>query len=126
MTRAWLGDACSLVDAMRAGELSPSEALEASLSAIEASALNAFSFVDADGARARASRADPLLPFGGVPTGIKQLDPVEGWPYTEASLVFKDRVASYTATWFQRLVAAGAVPVGQTTAPEFGGLNVSV
>ena len=126
MTGPWLGDASSLVDAMRAGELSPAEALEASLSAIEASSLNAFAFVHAERAREQAANADVSLPFGGVPVGIKELDPVEGWPYTEASLVFADRVATYTSTWFQRLVAAGAVPVGQTTAPEFGGLNIGV
>ena len=126
MTPAWLGDACSLVDAMRAGELTPSEALESSLEAIEQSSLNAFCFVDAEAARKRAATADPSLPFGGVPVGIKELEPVLGWPLSEASLVFKDRIASYTATWFERLVAAGAIPVGQTTAPEFGGLNVGV
>jgi Asp-tRNA(Asn)/Glu-tRNA(Gln) amidotransferase A subunit family amidase len=126
MTDAWLGDACSLVDALRAGDLTPSEALDASLAAIEASSLNAFCFVAGDDARERAASADTSLPFGGVPVGIKQLDPVEGWPYTDASLVFRDRVATYTATWFERLLAAGAIPVGQTTAPEFGGLNVSV
>ena len=38
------------------------------------------------------------------PTGIKELEPVEGWPYTEASLVFKDRKAEYTATVVERLV----------------------
>ena len=49
MTEAWLGDACSLVDAMRAGEITPTEALDASLKAIESSQLNAFSFIDRDG-----------------------------------------------------------------------------
>ena len=33
----WLGDACSLVDASRSGEISPTEALEGSLAAVEAS-----------------------------------------------------------------------------------------
>ena len=67
------------------------------------------------------------LPFGGVPTGIKELEPVAGWPWTEASLVFQDRVASHTGHATQRLLErGGAVPVGQTTASEFGGLNVSV
>ncbi len=47
----WSGDACSLVDAYRAGERTPSEELEASLAAIERSSLNAFSFLDADAAR---------------------------------------------------------------------------
>ena len=87
----WTGDACSLVDAFRSGERSPIEELEASLAAIEASDLNAFTFLDPDGARARAEAADVSQPFGGVPFGVKELDSVEGWPATEASLVFKDR-----------------------------------
>lgn len=126
MSEPWLGDACSLVDAMRSGELSPTEALDASLKAIESSQLNAFSHVDTDGARELSVGADPSLPFGGVPVGIKELDPVMGWPHTEASLVFKDRKAAYEKTWLSRLRAAGAVPVGLCTASEFGGLNVSV
>ena len=84
----WQGDACSLVDAFRSGTLSPAEALEASLAAIDASELNAFTHLDADAARAAAAGADVSLPFGGVPIGVKELDQVAGWPYTEASLVF--------------------------------------
>jgi aspartyl-tRNA(Asn)/glutamyl-tRNA(Gln) amidotransferase subunit A len=123
----WTGDACSLVDAFRRGERSPQEELEASLAAIEASTLNAFSFVDADRARAAAARADVSQAFGGVAVGIKELEPVEGWPLTEASLVFRDRVAQTTSTLVERLQRdGGAVPVGLTTASEFGGLNVSV
>ncbi len=126
MSEPWLGDACSLVDAMRSGEISPTEALDGSLKAIENSQLNAFSYVDAERARERAASADTSLPFGGVPVGIKELEPVEGWPHTEASLVFKDRIATYTKTWLLRLLDAGAVPVGLCTASEFGGLIVSV
>ena len=123
----WTGDACSLVDAFRAGERSPLEELDATLAAIEASDLNCFSLVDAERARAAAVSADLSKPFGGVPTGIKELEPVEGWPFTEASLVFADRTAPHTSTVVERLLGrGGAVPVGQTTASEFGGLNVSV
>jgi Asp-tRNA(Asn)/Glu-tRNA(Gln) amidotransferase A subunit family amidase len=126
VTQPWLGDACSLVDAMRAGDITPTEALEASLKAIEQSSLNAFSFVDTDGAQERAARADPSLPFGGVPVGIKELDSIEGWPDDEASLVFRGRTAKYTRTWAERLFAAGANPIGLCTASEFGGLAISV
>ena len=46
---------------------------------------------------------------------------------TEASLVFKDRIGDFTSHQTQRLFEqGGVVPVGQTTASEFGGLNVSV
>jgi len=123
----WQDDACSLVDAFRAGERSPLEELDATLAAIDASDLNCFSHVDPGRARAAAARADVSLPFGGVPTGIKELDPLEGWPWTEASLVYRDRVATRTAHVLDRLLRrGGAVPVGQTTASEFGGLNVSI
>ncbi len=84
----WLDDACSLVDAYRAGELSPLEALDASIAAIEASELNAVCHTDFDRARETAASADVSLPLGGVPMGVKELDRVEGWPYSRASLVF--------------------------------------
>jgi len=122
----WLGDTVSLVEAFRRGERSPLEELEATLAAIASSELNAFSHVDAERAREAAASADVSQPFGGVPMGVKELDSVEGWPATEASLVFADRRATFTSTMMQRIQAAGAVPVGQTTASEFGGLNVSV
>ncbi|MCU1353415.1 MAG: amidase, Asp-tRNAAsn/Glu-tRNAGln amidotransferase subunit [Acidimicrobiales bacterium] len=122
----WLGDACSLVDAFRSGERSPVEEVEATIAAIEASELNAFTFTDFERARATAAAADVSQPFGGVPVGVKSLQNVEGWPSDEQSLVFKDRIAEHTATFVQRLVdAGGANPVGLTLASEFGGLNVS-
>ena len=126
MTREpWLLDACSLVDAFRAGTLSPTEALEGSLGAIASSDLNAVCFVDEEQARESAAKADVHLPFGGVPMGVKELDPVQGWPLTEASLVFKDRISDYDGTMTSRLRGAGAVLVGQTTASEFGGINMT-
>jgi Asp-tRNA(Asn)/Glu-tRNA(Gln) amidotransferase A subunit family amidase len=123
----WAGDACGLVDAFRSGERSPVEELDATLDAIAASSLNAFSFLDVDRAREAAAAADVALPFGGVPAGIKELEPVAGWPWTEASLVYRHRRAATTSHHVVRLVErGGVVPVGQTTASEFGGLNVSV
>jgi len=123
----WQGDACSLVEAFRTGERSPVEETEATLNAIESSDLNCFAYLHGQQALEAAAGADVSKPFGGVPVGIKELDPVEGWPYTEASLVFAGRKAEFTTTAIGRLLGSGgAVPVGQTTASEFGGLNVSV
>src|SRR5487761_112249 len=119
----WLGDACSLVDAMRAGEITPPEALELSYAAIERSGLNTVSHLDTESARRAAETADVSLPFGGLPVGVKELEPVEGWPYTEGSLVFADRVADKTSIHAARLRAAGAVLAAQTTSSEFGGIN---
>ena len=123
VTGPWLGDACSLVDAFRAKELSPVETLDACIDAIERSPLNAFSFTDFDRAREQASSAEVALPFGGVPFGVKELEYVEHWPYTEASVVFRDRVSDFDQTSVARLRRAGAVLAAQTTASEFGGIN---
>lgn len=123
----WLGDACSLVDAFRDGDHSPVEELEATLAAIDSSELNCFSHLDPDAALAKAAVADVRLPFGGVPFGIKELNHYEGWPYTEASLVFANSIADRTDTVIERAERlGGVVPVGLTSASEFGGLNVSV
>ena len=122
----WQGDACSLVDAFRSGERTPEEEVELVLAAIERSTLQALCHLDAEGARAAAAEAEVSQPLGGVPIGVKELEPVEGWPQAEGSLVFADRVADHTTTMVRRLEGAGVVKVGQTTASEFGGLNVSV
>src|SRR5579863_9932173 len=112
----WLDDACSLVDAYRRRELSPLEALDACIAAIEASELNAISHTDFDKARETAAEADVHLPFGGVPIAVKELDRVEGWPFNHASLVFEGEVSEFDPTVIKRLRAAGAVLPVQTTA----------
>jgi Asp-tRNA(Asn)/Glu-tRNA(Gln) amidotransferase A subunit family amidase len=123
----WQGDACSLVEAFRRGERSPVEEMDATLAAVDASDLNAFSFLDPDAARTGARNADVSLPFGGVPFAIKELSNYQGWPATEACTLFRDRVATRTDTKLVRAVRdGGVVPFGLTTASEFGGLNVSV
>jgi hypothetical protein len=53
-----------------------------------------------------------------VPIGVKQHDAVEGWPLTEPSVVFEDRVSDFD--WAHRtgpiwLEDAGALPVGHTS-----------
>ncbi len=108
---------------MRGGQITPTEALELSLAAIERSELNAFCHLDTEAARAQAKNADVSLPFGGVPMGIKELESVAGWPYAEGSLLFADRRAEHTDIHVERLRRSGAVLVGQTTSSEFGGVN---
>ncbi|RLE17100.1 MAG: amidase, partial [Actinobacteria bacterium] len=123
---AWGGDAASLVEAFRSGERSPSEELQATFDAIDASDLNAICYEDREASVAAAASADVQLPFGGVPVGIKELNEVQGWPNTSASVPFKDRVATFTTTNVERIVnLGGAVLAGQTTASEFGGVNLT-
>ena len=122
----WQGDACSLVDEFRAGRRSPAEELQATLDAIDASSLNAFCFIDREQAEASARTADVRKPFGGVPIGVKELDSVLGWPDSHASVPLRHQVGGHTATQVQRMRDdGGAVLVGQTTASEFGGVNVT-
>src|ERR1700682_5667710 len=123
MTLPWLDDACGLVEAFRARTISPLEALDACIEAIDRSPLNAFCHTDFDRARDSARAADVSLPFGGVPFGVKELEHVKQWPYTAASMIFKDRVSGYDQTSIARLRATGAVLAAQTTASEFGGIN---
>ncbi len=123
MPAPWMDDACSLVDGFRAGVISPLEALDACIDAIGRSPLNAFSHTDFDRARDAARNADVSLPFGGVPVGVKELERVEGWPASDASVLFEDRVSDHDATSVARLRATGAVLAAQTTASEFGGIN---
>ena len=125
MTETWNGDAISLTEAFQSGGRSPIEEAQATFKNIKESSLNAFSYLDEEGAMARAEQADVSLPLGGVPIAVKELHNVEGWPDTGASLVFSDRVSQFDGTMTQRLKAAGANLIGLTTASEFGGLNCS-
>src|SRR4029078_10353610 len=55
---------------------------------------------------------------------IKELEHVKGWPYTEASLLFKDEVAEVDGTQVARIRdGGGGVLVGLTTASEIGFVN---
>ncbi|MEY2445971.1 MAG: aspartyl-tRNA(Asn)/glutamyl-tRNA(Gln) amidotransferase subunit, partial [Ilumatobacteraceae bacterium] len=122
----WQGDACSLVDEFRAGRRSPREELTATYAAIDASTLNAFCYLPREQAERAADEADVSKPFGGVPIGVKELDRVEGWPDTHASVPLRDHIAEHTSTMVRRVRDdGGAVLVGQTTASEFGGVNLT-
>jgi aspartyl-tRNA(Asn)/glutamyl-tRNA(Gln) amidotransferase subunit A len=122
----WQGDACSLVEEFRAGRRTPLDELRATYAAIDASTLNAFCHLPREEAERQAATADVNKPFGGVPIGVKELDSVEGWPDTHASVPLRDQIAQFTSTMVQRLRDdGGAVLAGQTTASEFGGVNLT-
>src|SRR5690242_579678 len=91
-------DAARLV---RSGELSSEELTAACLAAIERDDpdLNAFVYVDAEGAlgaaravdaAVRGGRLDELGPLAGVPFGVKDLEDCIGMPTTEGSRWFAD------------------------------------
>jgi len=132
VTELWERDAWELADGVRSGELKAVDLLDEFLARVERfnDELNAFCFLDVEGARRRAEEIDAAVargedpgPWAGVPMGVKELVAVEGWPDTHASMLLKDRIADHTATEAARLRAAGAVLVGLTTSPEYGSVN---
>ena len=121
MTDPWLHDACSLVDAFRAGALSPTEAVQSVLDAVATDPYNAVCHVDAEGALAAAARADVSKPFGGVPFAVKELESVQGWPFGYGTKLLEGNIGAHTMVHVERIRdLGGAIPVVQTTSSELG------
>lgn len=121
--------------AVRRGELSATELVDTAFERIAATndALNAFVYLDAEGARRSAAeidravvegRADELGPFAGVPFGVKDLENCAGMPTSRGSVLFLDGPpVDHDTHHVARLRAAGAIPIGKTAAPEFGAIQ---
>jgi aspartyl-tRNA(Asn)/glutamyl-tRNA(Gln) amidotransferase subunit A len=122
-----------LADSVRRGERKATEVLDEALDRIAAGneALNAFVHLDAAMARASAEAVDAAVaagddpgPLAGVPLAVKDLHDCAGMPTSQGSLWFKGGPpAEHDDLDVARLRAAGAVPVGKTSAPEFGIVN---
>lgn len=122
-------------DAIRAGALSALELVERCLERVQArnEELNAFVYVDGDGARSAAEAVDAAVAAGngdqlgslaGVPFGVKDLEDCAGMPTSHGSLLFVDQdPVAADSEHVARLRAAGAIPLGKTAAPEFGTLQ---
>ena len=113
---------------VRSGHTTAGEVLEQSFAAIAErnQELNAFLYLDHDGARAAATAVDDAVaagqdpgPLAGVPIGIKDNLAMRGIPTTCGSKILDGWKPPYTATVVERLLAAGAVPVGKTNLDEF-------
>lgn len=115
-----------LASAIRSGELSATEVLEAHLDQIAKHnpSLNAVVILDAEGARARARLADEALargevwgPLHGVPFTIKDAFAAAGMRSTVGFAPF-DFVPDYDSTVVARLKAAGAILMGKTNVAQ--------
>ena len=118
-----------LGQAFRAGRVSPVDVAAATLDRAEVlqPSLNAFTLIDRKGAMvaARASEARwragaPLSDIDGVPSTLKDIVSVAGWPVRFGSKTTSDAAVDTDAPAVARLRAAGAVFIAQTTTPEFG------
>jgi amidase len=121
--------ALELARMVRDGEVTAAELVDASLDRIEAvdGEINAFTTVDADGARSAAAEigAGDERPFAGVPIAIKELAAVAGLPMTGGSDLFGHFTPDYDSFVVRRIREAGFVIVGKTNSPEFGILPVT-
>jgi aspartyl-tRNA(Asn)/glutamyl-tRNA(Gln) amidotransferase subunit A len=125
-----LGGVKRSAEAVANGDVSARELIESSLARIHElqPALNAFVYVDADGALAAADAVDQALAAGdpvgalaGVPFGVKDLEDCIGMPTTRGSRWYADAPpATRDDIHVERFRAAGAIPIGKTAAPEFG------
>jgi aspartyl-tRNA(Asn)/glutamyl-tRNA(Gln) amidotransferase subunit A len=113
---------------LAAGTTSSAALVEESLAAIDRhqAATNAFTRVDAEGARAAAvavdrERAQGMQrgPLHGVPISLKDLIDEAGVVTSAGSRVLRDRVAPADAPVVTRLRQAGAVIIGRTNLHEF-------
>ncbi len=107
--------------ALRAGETTPLALAEAHLAAIERvnPRLNAYVTLHAERTLEAARAADPRLPLGGIPLGLKDIFCTEGVRTTAGSKILGGFVPPYESTVTAKLRAAGAVSLGKLNLDEF-------
>jgi aspartyl-tRNA(Asn)/glutamyl-tRNA(Gln) amidotransferase subunit A len=114
----------ALARRLRAGELSPRDAVQSYLDRIERidGELNSYITVRAEealaDARALEERED-RGPLWGVPVAVKDVIDVAGTRTTAASKILADNVAAHDAETVERLKTAGAVLLGKLNTHEF-------
>jgi aspartyl-tRNA(Asn)/glutamyl-tRNA(Gln) amidotransferase subunit A len=128
MAEPWELGAEEIARRVRAREISAAEALESCLvrTASVEPLIRAYLEIFAEDSRRRAAEIDRRLaagedpgPLAGVPVALKDNLSLEGHGLTCASRILSGYVAPYTATAVERLLAAGAVPVGRANMDEF-------
>lgn len=119
--------ACSIVDKLNAGDVSPLElldVLEVRIAAVDGQ-VNALPTLCFDRARSHAAELmkRPLGQRGllaGMPVPIKDLTEVAGVRTTQGSPIFKDVVPTQSNVLVERLEENGALIYAKSNTPEFG------
>ena len=120
--------ALELAELLAAGRITSVELTTACLDRIEAlnPQLNAFLFVDREGALATAAEVDAkraagedLHPLAGVPIALKDNMVTRGIPTTCASKILEGWLPPYDATVVKKIQEAGLPIVGKTNMDEF-------
>lgn len=112
-------DAVGLAAALRAGDVSQAELVEAAIARAEAvnPALNALAYPAFDRARTAAPRNGF---FGGVPTFVKDNSDVAGMPTREGTDAWTPRPAPTDGDFARSYLGTGLVALGKTQLSEFG------
>lgn len=119
----------ALAEAIRTRRLSSEEVVAAHLDRIAEvdPAVNAIVSMRPEEALAQARERDREVasgdlrgPLHGVPTAVKDLMDLAGWPTTHGSRIYRDHIAEADSVIVGRIRDAGAVFVGKTNTPEFG------
>ena len=121
----WRKSASGLATAIRSGELSSREVVEAHLARIDAvnDRLNAVTVVLAESALAAADAADQgdaRGPLHGVPFTVKENIDCVGSATTQGLPALAGAMPAVDAPVVARMKAAGAIPIARTNLPEMG------
>lgn len=122
-------DATQLAARVRDGEVSARELTQATLDRLEQREplIQAFCTLTPERALAQAeqidrrrARGEPLGALAGVPLAVKDLICTAGVRTTSGSAAYADFIPEEDDITVERLLAADAILLGKTTAPEFG------
>jgi len=121
MGEAWRLTATEARAAMASGRLTPVALMESCLARIaeREAEVRAFAWIEPERALAAARRADPSLPLGGLPIGVKDVIDTEEYPTQHGSPIWagnRPRGDAAAVAWAR---AAGAVVAGKTVTTEF-------
>jgi amidase len=120
--------ATDLAKLIRDGEVSSREVVEAHLDRIDEvnPEINAVTLTLRDSALKQAARAESASeeerqrPFHGVPFTIKENIDLVGTPTTQGLAAQAEAMPERNAPIVDRMIAAGAIPIGRTNLPELG------
>ncbi|SEH85837.1 amidase [Mycolicibacterium rutilum] len=116
-------DAVGLVEALRAGQVSRAELVEAAIARTEAvnPTLNGLAYEAFDRARARAAAPRPYGGyFDGVPSFLKDNVAVAGMPTMSGTDAWTPRPERADGDFARSFLATGLAPLGKTQLSEYG------